>query len=418
MAQSGKTRRRREAARGRKLVVVPEARRDADAGRHSGVVVRWLPKQHQVVLADLASRVRLQKRHAVPAAVLAVLALLLAPVVAWLHYQSTHVTSTNAAVRGHIAELGTPLAGLVAAVEVDAGDRVAAGQVLLRLDDRTFRAEMHEAAADLEGLRRKLEVERDAIAHELLRIAQQEQEALANVAAARAQTSAADSQAQNARRQHEARQSLVERGAISSQDLLNAETGAVTARALAQEARARFQAAQSAEESARLARDGLAIRERGIGVLEADVQRAQARLARAQAELESVAIRAPEKGGILRRIVQPGASVEIGQPVMSMWLGEEVWVDAWIEEDDIAAVRVGSPASVSLRSLPDRELAGVVDKIGLATDFEMPSSDVPQPRFTRMRGAPVVGIRVRLDDPPEDLVPGLSAIVAIRKSPD
>jgi multidrug resistance efflux pump len=103
---------------------------------------------------------------------------------------------------------------------------------------------------------------------------------------------------------------------------------------------------------------------------------------------------------------------------MSMWLGREVWVDAWIDEDDLAAVRVGDTATVSLRSLPDRELTGVVDKIGLATDLEMPGAAVPQPRAERMRASPVVGIRVRLLDPPEDLVPGLSAVVAIRRSSD
>jgi len=369
-------------------------------------------------IATLATRLSLARRYAAPACAVLVLALLVAPVVAWLRYQAVHVTSTNAAVRGHIAELGTPLAGLVAAVEVDAGDRVAAGEVLIRLDDRTLRAEVREATADVQGLQRKLEGERAAIAHELLQVEQQEQEALANVAAARAQSSAADSRARNARQQHEARQSLGARGAVSNQDLLNAETGSLTAQAQVQEARAKHLAAQSSEQRVRLARDGLAIRERGIGVLEADVQRAQARLAKAQADLESVSIRAPEQGGILRRIVQPGGSVEVGQPVMSMWLGQDVWVDAWIDEDDIGSVRVGDTATVTLRSLPDRELHGVVEKIGLATDFEMPSSEVPQPRFSRMSGTPVVGIRVRLEDAPEDLVPGLSAVVAIRKSSD
>jgi multidrug resistance efflux pump len=310
------------------------------------------------------------------------------------------------------------LTGRVAAVEVAAGDRVTAGQVLVRLDDRTFAAEAREAAADLEGLRRKIDVEHAAIAHELLELEQQEQEALANVAAARAQSSAAESQARNARRLHEARQSLASGGAISNQDLLNSETGSRTAQALVQEARAKQQAAQSAEEGARLAREGLAIREAGIGVLEAEVQRAQARLAKAQADLESATIRAPEDGGILRRIAQPGTSVELGQPLLSMWLGREVWVDAWIDEDDIAAVHVGDTATVSLRSLPDRDLAGIVDKIGLATDFEMPASEVPQPRAERMSASPVVGIRVRLLDPPADLVPGLSAVVAIRRSSD
>jgi multidrug resistance efflux pump len=420
MASSRKSRRRRPEgrARERKLVVVPESRAEEAAGAHSSAVVRWLPRHRDlsVRVATLAARLPPAKRYATVLAVVVALALLAAPVIAWLRYQAANVTSTNAAIRGHIAELGTPLTGLVAAVEVDAGDRVTAGQVLVRFDDRTFRAEVREAAADLDGLQRKLEVERAALDYELLKIEQQEHEAVANVDAARAQSSAAEAQAQNALRLHEVRESLVARGVVAGQELLNSETRTLTAQAQVQEARAKQLAAQSAEERAHLARDGVVLREQGLGILEADVQRAQARLARAQADLDSVLIRAPEQGGILRRIVQPGASVEAGQAVMSMWLGGEVWVEAWVDEDDIADVRVGNAATVTLRSRPDRELTGIVDTIGLATDFEMPSADVPQPRFTRMSGAPVVGIRVRLDDAPEDLLPGLSAVVAIRKS--
>jgi hypothetical protein len=40
---------------------------------------------------------------------------------------------------------------------------------------------------------------------------------------------------------------------------------------------------------------------------------------------------------------------------------------------------------------------------------------MPHPRFARMRAAPVIGVRIRLDEPPPNLVPGLSAMVAIKK---
>lgn len=87
-----------------------------------------------------------------------------------------------------------------------------------------------------------------------------------------------------------------------------------------------------------------------------------------------------------------------------------------MNEDDIGEVKPGSEVVVTLPSIPDREFTGVVDKVGLATDFEMPASEVPQPRFARMRGSPVVGVRVKLKEPPRQLVPGLSAVVAIARS--
>ncbi len=346
-----------------------------------------------------------------------VLLSVLVPAFSWIRYQSLHVTSTNAIVRGHLAEIGTRLNGVVTSVEVDAGDRVIRGQVLVRLEDRHLRAEAEQASAELVGLERAIEVERLEIVHERRRIEQQEQEARANVEAAKAQSAAAEIRSHDAQQDHAVRRSLFERGgAVSSEDVRDAEAGWRTAQALLQEARAKYEAARSAEQNVRLTGDAIAIRERKIGLLEADLLRAQARLSRAEADLDGALIRAPADGAIVRRIVQPGGAVDVGQPIISMWLGRDLWIEAWIDEEDIAAVKLGNEATAKLDSFQGSEFIGIVDKIGLATDFEMPPSEVPQPRFSRMRGAPVVGVRIRLNDPPANLLPGLSAVVAIRKS--
>lgn len=50
-----------------------------------------------------------------------VLVLVAAPIGLWIRYQSEHVMSRNAIVKGHRAEIGTRLDGVVKRVEVDAG---------------------------------------------------------------------------------------------------------------------------------------------------------------------------------------------------------------------------------------------------------------------------------------------------------
>ncbi len=415
MPGGGKSRRARAptAATGRRVVAMAESKPPARLEEHSGAVIHWSPAPIEL-LAAAVPRARRLRRWLVGAVLLVAF---VAPLVSWLRYEARNVTSTNAAVRGHISEIGTQLQAVVVSVEVDAGDRVTAQQLLVRLEDRQLRADAQEARAELEGFRQALEVERLAIEHERRQLAQQGQEAVANVAAAEAQVAAAEVKADDARRFHEVRQALFERGgAISGENVRDAESARRTAQALLNESRAKQLVAESSEEGVRLTSEGLAIRERKVAVLETDVRRAEARLAKAEADLASVSIRAPEDGAILSRIVQPGASVEVGQPIISMWLGRELWVDAWIDEDDLASVAVGNPATVTLRAMPGREFEGVVDKIGLATDFELPAADVPQPRFSRMRGAPVVGVRVKLREPSAELVPGLSAVVAIRRS--
>lgn len=349
-----------------------------------------------------------------------VLALIVVLVVAsigtWVRFQSLHITSTNAVVRGHLGEIGTQLHGIVTTVEVDAGDRVQAGQVLVRLDDRQLRSEVSEARATIDGLKRELEVERLAITHERQRIKQQLVESAANLRAAEAQRVAAQIRVQDARRFHRLREELFAAGgAISGEDVRDAESKWRTAEALYAATEAEKAAAASAQDKVRLGDDAATIRERRIGVLEAKVLQAQARLSQAEAGLEDATIRAPEDGAIVRRIVQAGGSVKVGQPIIAMWFGNDVWIEAWIDEEDITDVALNNRATVTLLSFPGRELVGTVDKIGLATDYEMPESEVPQPRFSRMRGAPVVGVRIKLDNPPAELLPGLSAAVSIQR---
>src|SRR5687768_11924061 len=98
-----------------------------------------------------------------------------------------------------------------------------------------------------------------------------------------------------------------------------------------------------------------------------------------------------------------------------MWLGNKLWVEAWVDESDVAVIDGGHNAVVTFPSFPGQEFAGRVTAIGFASDYEMPEEDVPQPRRVRMRSDPVVNVRIELDAPPAQLRPGLSAVVAIER---
>lgn len=375
---------------------------------------RLVPVRLQVAVRELTLRVR---HHYAAAIVCCVLLLLTAPVAAWLHYQSGYVISRNAIVKGQLAQVGTRLEGVLIELKVEDGERVRAGQVLARLDDSHVRAEVEAARAEVAGLEKELEIERAAIDHEERVLQNKQHEATANLGAAAAEVEAAESRSEDAQAYYQARKDLFAAGgAISGELVREAQAKARTAQALVKSARAEYSAMQSAQQRAGLDSEGLALRKQRVAVLDAALSRARARLAVSQADLEGTLIRAPADGAVVRRILQPGGSVDVGTPVMSLWLGDEVWIEAWLDEDDIPFVKRGSVARVTLQSFPGREFAGVVERIGLTTDFEMPPSEVPQPRFARMRGAPVVGVGIRLADPPAQLLPGLSAVVGIRKS--
>jgi multidrug resistance efflux pump len=359
-------------------------------------------------------RRRRARRLAAGAGIGAAVLLVGVPLGLWARYRLAHVVSRNAQVKGTIADVGSQLDGVVTQVEVDAGQRVEAGQILVRLEARHLRARVDQASSQLEKATRELQVERLAIAHERLRLDTRVVEASARLAAATAHVEAMQSQADDARERYELRKSLAKDGVISQEELRDAETLHRTATAQVATARAEQDAALAFQISARVESDGLAVRQERIAVLESEIAAWRAELAVAEADLEGSVIRAPDVGWVVRRILEPGASVTVGQPILSLWIGGNVWVEAWIDEDDLGKIGAGSPARVTLKSYPDRVFAGVVETIGVSTDYELPDTEVPQPRHARMRGTPVVGVRIRLDEQ-EGLLPGLSAVVGIRK---
>jgi multidrug resistance efflux pump len=308
----------------------------------------------------------------------------------------------------------------VSSVLVDIGDRVKAGQLLVQLADHHLQVEVEEARAEIAALERTIEVERVTVELERMQIQSQGPEDSARIAAARAKAGAVLFEVQNARRNHTLQSALHSNNRLVSDEAVRSALSDLrAAEARFEEAQANASAAaQSVQQVARIAHDAVTIRTQRIAVYEAQRLAARARLERARGDVASAAIRAPGNGAIVRRIAEPGMALAAGQPVLSMWLGDELWVDAWIDEDDLAFVRRGTRATVTFNSFRGREFTGVVDRIGLATDLEVPDADVPQPRFSRMSAAPVVSVRIRLDKPPPELRPGLSAIVAIEKKRD
>lgn len=345
----------------------------------------------------------------------AAIVIVLLPIVLWIRYKLLYVESQNATVKGYITNLGAQIDGVVTSVEVDAGQPVRAGQVLARFEDHQLQANVQRARSQLEKSSRVLEVERLAIEQERLRLGGLETQAGARTAAAGAQAQAASNEADDARVRFEQKKSLAEAGAIPQDEMRIAESNLRSLEARERSAGADQKAAEAAEGLAAIETQGLAVRRHNLVVLQAEVAANRAELELAEADLRAARIVAPADGWVVRRIAEPGASVVVGQPLVALWMGPEVWVEAWINEEDLARVVTGNAARVTVKPYPRRVIPGEVETVGVSTDYEMPDAAVPQPRNTRLRVSPVVCVRIRLGQR-QGLFPGLSAVVAIRKS--
>lgn len=349
-----------------------------------------------------------------------IISLTLAMLIIALWVFSTHrvqnVISRNAFVKTELTNIGARFDGRIASVEATPGTRVNAGQIIARLDDSHLRAQEVEAKANIASLERTLVQETAAIEQERKTLAVTYQETKARAEATRSEVQAAKIRVVETQEYLRIRQELAKSGMISNEALREANLK----RQLAQEQLAAAQnnatAAEAAVRNAELNISGITIRQQKLGILSSEINAAKGKLSRVQADLESTIIKAPIDGTIVRWLINTGGSVRVGFPMVNMVVGNDRWVEAWIDEDELEYVQVGSSAMVSFPSLPGKQFEGVIERIGVTTDLEEPVVAVPEPRTTRIRSAPIIAVIIRLSNPPAALLPGLSAIVDIHRN--
>ena len=333
-------------------------------------------------------------------------ALVVAVVVWWV--TSGREKTDNAQVDGHIAPIASRVRGTVVDVAVTDNQLVEAGTVLVRLDPRDYEVALARARADLADAEAGLEAARTGVP--ITTTTTSSQVATASAALQRAQSgttiAAKDVDAAKARlaaaqarlREAQANQSrtsrdldrmkqLIAKDEVSQQQYDAAVASAAAANAAVDSARAQVaeaeQAVMAAESrhaqsidaatqaeadlrSARTAPAQVSVTKARAASAEARAAQAKAILEQAELNLQYTTVKAPARGIVSRKSVEPGQVVQPGQPLMAIVSLDDVWVTANFKETQLADIRPGSPATVHVDTY-DHEYTGHVDSIAAAT---------------------------------------------------
>jgi membrane fusion protein (multidrug efflux system) len=139
-----------------------------------------------------------------------------------------------------------------------------------------------------------------------------------------------------------------------------AESRLAQAKAAEQRARAEWQTAQSGPEQVASTRAHAAS-------AEAHVQQVKAAVAQAELNMEYTTVKAPAKGIVSRKSVEPGQLVQPGQPLMALIPLDNIWVTANFKETQLTNMKPGQRATVTVDAYGGREFRGHVDSIAAAT---------------------------------------------------
>ena len=315
---------------------------------------------------------------------------------AWWHTHMRPFESTdNAYVRAHMAQLSPRVSGYVRAVHFSDNQTVAAGALLVEIDDAPLLARRDQAAAELAASAQRGVTLEAELAVQNARIAQ-------HVAA----FSGASATASRAQKDLERLHGLVEDGSVPAQQRDAAETSVAIAKAALAEHRARTE--QATRQRATLAAQ--------IAEAAAAQQVAAAALRIAEIDLAHTRLVAPIAGTLGNRSVQVGQLVQPGAVLAFLVPRDDYFVEANFKETQLADMRDGQPVEIEIDAYPQRALRGVIDSTAPASgaEFSILPPENATGNFTKIVRRVPVKIRFDTDSQVAGLKPGLSCVVKVR----
>jgi len=328
-------------------------------------------------------------------------ALLLACV--WFFYMRGIVSSDDARFNGHMVDVAPTVGGRALRVLVKEGDPVKQGDPVFEIDSTVQRAVVAQAEAAVQAARATLAVARAK--YERAVNGPRPEEIAASEAAARK----LESDESLARIEWERIQGLRKEGAGTPQQL---DRTAAAYESAKQSRESALQNLAMLKEGTR--KDELEVARADTRLAEGRVAETEAALAKANRDLDLYSVRAPFDGHVVRRWLDPGATVQPGQPVISVFDPATLRVDANIEEKDLADVAVGDTVDIRVDAYPHLRLHGRVIDILRAANSQFSLVPAEGVSGTFIKVTQRVPLRIAVSSPPGLLLgPGLSAEVRI-----
>lgn len=289
------------------------------------------------------------------------------------------LNATGYIVAAHKIEVGSKVMGKVAWIGVDKGDHVKEGQVMVRLEDEEYRAQLEQARGQFVNLQARLaELEHGSRPQE--------------IAGAKADLEQARADMINARTTLNRTRQLTDQKVMSAQAL--------------DDAQAKYDAAvarvASLEERFRLAE--LGPRQEQIDAARGQVLQAKGTVDFYQTQLNNTVVKAPVTGTILEREVEKGEFVTTGFVgdrgakgyVVSLADLNDLEVELDISQNDFAKLAHDQRGWVTTDAYPDRRYDGYIRQIA--------------PEANRQKAT--VQVKVKILKPDAFLRPDMNASVA------
>lgn len=289
------------------------------------------------------------------------------------------LTATGYIIAAHKIEVASKVNGKVAWIGVDKGDKVEAGQVLVRLEDDEYRAQVEQQQGQLANLEAKLQEDQNGSRPE-------------EVEKARADVNQARADLEDAKTSLDRTKQLVSEGVLAKQALDDAQS------------KYDGDIAKVASLQRTLDLAVLGPRKEEIDQVRGQIEQAKGALGYAQTQLDNTIIRAPVTGTILDRNVEKGEFITTGFVgdkgakgyIVTMADLNDLQVELDISQNDFPKLGPRQKGVVTTDAYPDRKYQGYVEQVS-------PEAD---------RAKATVQVKVQVEHPDGYLRPDMNATVS------
>jgi membrane fusion protein (multidrug efflux system) len=301
----------------------------------------------------------------------------------------------DAQVDGHIYPISARVSGHIVKVNVEEGQFVKAGSVLVEIDDRDYQVAVERSKADYMDAVAGSEAAQFNVPISQVGSSSQIHSAQADVLSTEAGISGAAKQVEEVEARLVQAQanaktanadllrygSLVAKKEISQQQydqavaaatsanaaVVAAEASVRSAQEVVKQARAKLGQSQAALANAQITPKQISVTQARARAGEAQAARAKASLDQAELNLGYTRIVAPVDGVVGNRNAQAGQNVQVGQEMLSIVPLKDIWVTANFKETQLEYMRPGQSVVVKVDALGGQKFSGKVTSVGGAT---------------------------------------------------
>lgn len=302
--------------------------------------------------------------------------------------------TNDAYVRGQVTLISPQLAGYLVEVPVQDYQKVKAGDLIAKIDDRIYAQKLEQAKAAL------------ATAEASLSNSEQSRKsAEAKIESAKASVESAKAGLEAARLANERTANLLEKNIASQSE-------AEKNRATFNQAQATVHQAEAAELVSEQDLNTIVV---GKKSLEANVESAKASVNLAEIDLANTRITAPQDGTLGEVTGRIGQYVSTGTQIGSV-VPDRIWVVANFKETQLAGMRPGQLVNFTVDALGHQTLSGRIERFAPATgsEFSVIKADNATGNFTKIAQRIPVRIAIEPKQQLSDrLVPGMSVVASV-----